>query len=108
MDVFCHPSRSEGSPTAVLEAAALERPLIVSTATNVGQIVEVRGCGLHLKQTTPKTIEKALNDFSDLYHQEKHLQMGKCAYKMVKEEFNWNSVAKKLVNIYEESTNIKR
>jgi glycosyltransferase involved in cell wall biosynthesis len=108
MDVFCHPSRSEGSPTAVLEAAALERPLIVSTATNVGQIVEVRGCGLHLKQTSPKTIEKALNDFSDLYNQDKHLQMGKCAYKMVKEEFNWNSVAKKLVNIYEESTNIKR
>lgn len=108
MDVFCHPSRSEGSPTAVLEAAALELPLIVSTATNVGQVVELSSCGIHLKQTTEKTIEKALNDFSDLYNQDQHLPMGKCSSKMVKEEFNWTSVAKKLINIYEESTNIKR
>jgi glycosyltransferase involved in cell wall biosynthesis len=100
MDVFCHPSRSEGSPTAVLEAAALGKPLMVSTATNVGQIVEQRNCGIHLHSTTAKNIEKACFEFEKMYEEGKHIPMGECARKLVHEEFCWDTIAKKLVEIY--------
>jgi glycosyltransferase involved in cell wall biosynthesis len=101
MDVFCHPSRSEGSPTAVLEAAALGRPLMVSTATNVGQIVEANGCGIHLHQTTAKTIEKACFDFQKLFESHQSESMGSCARKLVEKEFNWFSISNRLIQIYE-------
>ncbi|CAN5576477.1 hypothetical protein BH11BAC2_BH11BAC2_08940 [soil metagenome] len=101
MDIFCHPSRSEGSPTAVLEAAALKIPLMISTATNVGAIIEERGCGLHLHHTTAKTIEKACFTFEKLYEEGKHKAMGECAAKMVREEFDWLHIAAQLVEIYD-------
>lgn len=102
MDVFCHPSRSEGSPTAVLEAAALGRPLIVSTATNVGQIVEANGCGIHLHQTTAKTIEKACFDFQKLFDNNDLESMGTCAKNLVEKEFNWLNISSRLIKIYED------
>jgi glycosyltransferase involved in cell wall biosynthesis len=100
MDLFCHPSRSEGSPTAVLEAAALKLPLLVSTATNVGQLVEQRGCGIHLHQTSARSIEKALFEFDKIKMNDDHLKMGEQACKMINEEFSWICVAQKLTNIY--------
>jgi glycosyltransferase involved in cell wall biosynthesis len=102
MDVFCHPSRSEGSPTAVLEAAALSRPLMVSTATNVGQIVEANGCGIHLHQTTAKTIEKACFDFQKLFQNNQSESMGCCARMLVEKEFNWLNISSRLIQIYEQ------
>ncbi len=101
MDVFCHPSRSEGSPTAVLEAAALARPLMVSTATNIGQIVEANGCGIHLRQTTAKSIEKACFDFQKLFDDKESESMGLCAQNLVQKEFNWLNISIRLIQIYE-------
>jgi glycosyltransferase involved in cell wall biosynthesis len=101
MDVFCHPSRSEGSPTAVLEAGALCRPLMVSTATNVGVQVEQRSCGIHLRQNSARSIAKAMGEFEKLYNEGKHKQLGDNACKMVAEEFNWTAIAKRLIDLYE-------
>ncbi|MBK7888665.1 MAG: glycosyltransferase [Bacteroidetes bacterium] len=100
MDLFCHPSRSEGSPTAVLEAGALGIALMVSTATNVGQEVEQYGAGLHLRKSTSKTIETTLSTFHDLYLSKEYLKMGERAREMVAEEFNWNAIAGRMLEIY--------
>lgn len=100
MDVFCHPSRSEGSPTAVLEAGALSKPLIVSTATNVGTDVEKFNAGFHIRQSTSKSIEKALFDFLKVYREGKHIVLGSNAQEMVKTQFSWCAVTKKLLEIY--------
>ncbi|MBL7922908.1 MAG: glycosyltransferase [Bacteroidia bacterium] len=101
MDLFCHPSRSEGSPTAVLEAGALGRTLMVSTATNVGQQVEQYRCGLHLRQSNAASIEKALFDFEKYYRQGLHTEMGERAREMVSREFNWLAVARRLLDVYQ-------
>lgn len=101
MDVFCHPSRSEGSPTAVLEAGALGKPLMISTATNVGHEVEFYNAGIHLRQSTSECIEKAMFDFCKLYKNEEHFVMGKHAVEMVRNEFSWEAAAKKLLEVYE-------
>lgn len=102
MDLFCHPSRSEGSPTAVLEAGALGKALMVSTATNVGQIVEKFNCGIHLRKSTAKTIETALLNFDQLYKENKHQEMGRQAKDMVRLEFNWKAIAGKMIAIYKD------
>ena len=101
MDLFCHPSRSEGSPTAVLEAAALGIPVMVSTATNVGVQVEAAGCGIHLRQSNAKSIEKAFKTFSELYNTGDHHTMSDRAKKMVCENFNWKAISNRLIEIYQ-------
>ena len=107
MDLFCHPSRSEGSPTAVLEAAALTKPLLLSTATNVGELVEKKNCGIHLHETNPSSIAKALEEFDLVFERGSHLAMGEAAKEMVMEEFNWLSIASKLAKVYEEGSLVK-
>ncbi len=101
MDVFVHPSRSEGSPTAVLEAAALARPLLVSTGTNVGELVDKYNCGIHIKELNTESISKALHDFEKLYHQNILKQQGENATVMVKENFDWIRIAQQLSEVYE-------
>ena len=101
MDVFLHPSRSEGSPTAVLEAAALSRPLLVSTGTNVGELVDHYDCGIHIKLLDVENICNALLDFEKLYQQNKLLKEGDNAIRMVKENFDWSKIAKQLADVYE-------
>jgi glycosyltransferase involved in cell wall biosynthesis len=100
MDVFCHPSRSEGSPTAVLEAGALGKPLIVSTATNVGVDVEKNNAGFHIRQCTSKSVEGALFDFLKAYKAGKHTELGQNAQEMVKTQYSWCAVTKKLLEVY--------
>lgn len=106
MDVFCHPSRSEGSPTAVLEAGALGKPLIVSTATNVGVDVEKYNAGFHVRQCTGSSIEKALFDFFNVYKEGQHIILGSNAREMVKTQYSWEAVTKKLMEIYQMETPI--
>ena len=101
MDVFCHPSRSEGSPTAVLEAGALGKALIVSTATNVGSEVEKYNAGFHIRQSASKSIENAMFSFLKTYQSGEYLEFGKQAKEMVKIEFSWNAVTKKLIELYD-------
>jgi glycosyltransferase involved in cell wall biosynthesis len=45
LDIFVHPSRSEGMPMGVLEAMAIGRPVLVTPATNLGDVVERYGAG---------------------------------------------------------------
>ena len=104
MDVFCHPSRSEGSPTAVLEAGALGKALIVSTATNVGSEVEKYNAGFHIRQSNSKSIENAMFSFLKTYQSSEYLEFGKHAKEMVKVEFSWFAVTKKLLELYDFET----
>lgn len=100
MDLFCHPSRSEGSPTAILEAGALSRPLLVSTATNVGERVEQWQCGIHLRHNTARNIARAMADFEQHYRDGKHREQGERARTMIAEEFNWTVIAQRLIDLY--------
>ncbi len=101
MDVFVHPSHSEGSPTAILEAAALKRPLLVTTGTNVGPLVEQYKCGIHIPDNKPATITKALIRFAELYEKGLLAEMQSGALKMVQQEFDWMVIAKKLNDVYQ-------
>jgi glycosyltransferase involved in cell wall biosynthesis len=100
MDVFVHTSHSEGSPTAVLEAAALKRPLLVSTGTNIGQSVEKYKCGIHIYNNTPEAITKALQTFEMYFDKGTLTEMQANSIRMIEEEFSWPFIAKQLADLY--------
>jgi glycosyltransferase involved in cell wall biosynthesis len=100
VDVFVHPSHSEGFPTAVLEAAALGRPLLVTTGTNIGSIVDEYNCGIHIPDNLPETIASALSRFETLYEQRLTESMSSAAKRMVRERFDWSIIASQLAEIY--------
>jgi glycosyltransferase involved in cell wall biosynthesis len=103
MDFFCHPSRSEGSPTAVLEAAAHGKPVMVTTATNVGKQVDQYHCGIHLLELSRDRIAEALEMLRNHYLQNTHVTMGKQSRLMVEREFSWQKVTQQLLDIYQQA-----
>lgn len=59
-DAFMHTSRWDGVPTAVLEAAAVGLPLLVSRETNLADAVEEFEAGSVLTENTPREIAAAM------------------------------------------------
>ncbi len=100
MHAFFHPSRSEGSPTAVLEACGLGIPCVVSTATNVGSLVDRYQCGIHLTVNDVQHIMEAFFRCQDLFYSGELKPMGQRAAQMVKEQFDWQVIASRLIQAY--------
>jgi len=100
MDVFLHTSRMEGFPTAVLEAAALKIPTITSEATNINNYVCQYQSGFLLKENSPEEIGLRMTTALDYHQQEKLIKMGENGRKMVEQEFDWQQIASKLVQVY--------
>lgn len=99
MDVFVHPSRWDVLPTAILEAAAHGKPLIVTKATGFAQAIEQYHAGFVLPDSDPQAIaqamEKALAMHGDLP------AMGERAGQMIKQDYDAAQIADKvLVDLY--------
>jgi len=102
MDAFYHPSRNEGLPTAVLEALAVGIPCVVSAFTNLGEAIEQNNAGIFLKKNTPDEICASMFQIESWKKENKIKQIGKNAVNMIKLNFNWNTIAQKLIKVYEE------
>ena len=101
LDVFVHTSRWEGMPNAVLEAASLSKPLLVSRETNLGDYVDRHGAGLVLTANTPTQIAEAMGWMSVMFDEGVLNAIGKGALQMIREDLNWDSASKKLLALYE-------
>lgn len=99
-DVFLHTSRMEGFPTAVLEAAALHLPCLTSEATNINDYIRKYDAGYPYHPNTPDNIAQQLTQAAEDFHNGKLKEKGENAFKMVLDEFSWESVSKALVGIY--------
>ena len=98
MDIFVHTSRFEGFPMAVLEAAGLGKPLLISKETNFGTLVKDYDCGIVIENNVPKNIASSLKAFELLEHNKIQL-MKKNAIKMLQTELNWKHIAQKLLKV---------
>ncbi len=101
MDMFMHPSRMEGFPTAVLEAASLGKPCITSDATNINPYIKNWNAGITIEKSSAESVARAMVDASNLYDNNQLESLGDNAFEMVKNEFTWNKIVGKLIKEYE-------
>ncbi len=98
MDVFIHTSRFEGFPMAILEAASLGLPLLVSKETNMHYYISNYSCGLVLDQLNPSSIKTKLLEFESIIQNKiLYLSLKKLSVKMIREEFDWKKIGKHLI-----------
>lgn len=100
-DVFAAPSRNEGLPTAVLEAASVGLPALVTEATNMGDYIRMYDAGFVVRTTDAYQISEGL---TALYHRINVQKQGPLfrenAYSMVSDAFNWNLIVQLFQKLY--------
>ncbi|UII28910.1 glycosyltransferase family 4 protein [Fulvivirga maritima] len=99
LDVFAHPSRNEGLPTAVLEAASLGIPTLITEATNLGDAVRNYNCGFVMEQTKGIELYEGLNILKQELSTKKD-EVKANARKMVTETFNWFTLLNGYAKMY--------
>ncbi len=93
MDIFVHPSRNEGLPVAVLEAASFGKPCLVTQATNLGSVVDQYNCGKTIHLQCSETLSRAMIALYEIWKRPTAFKkMQENAVKMVEEAYNWNKL----------------
>jgi glycosyltransferase involved in cell wall biosynthesis len=98
-DVFVHPSRTEaGVPFAVLEAAAMARPCLVSTAVDPAGILARGGAAI----SVPPTVEGIAAGVRQMSTapMDALREMGRRAREIAEREFSWSRTAGILIEAY--------
>jgi glycogen(starch) synthase len=104
-DVAVFPSFYEPFGIVVLEAMAMERPVVVGGAgiSGMREIVVCCGdeqCGYHIDPNNPSDIAWGIN--SVLENADRKKWLGKNGRKRVLNEFTWDKVAAKTLGLYEQ------
>lgn len=100
MTVFAHPSRNEGLPSAVLEAANFGVPCIVSQATNVAQFVEAYQSGITVRNNNVDDLVNAMFTVRAKFHLNEMRTMRQKAQSMVVEAFGWDRLVYRFSDLY--------
>jgi glycogen(starch) synthase len=103
-DVAAFPSYYEPFGIVALEAMSMERPVVVGAAgvSGMREIVVCCGeeqCGYHIDPNNPSDV--AWGIISALENSEKRKWLGKNGRNRVLNEFTWNKIAEKTVELYE-------
>jgi glycosyltransferase involved in cell wall biosynthesis len=103
-DIAVFPSHYEPFGIVALEAMSMEKPVVVGAAgvSGMREIVIPRGeeqCGYHIDPNNPSDIAWGIT--SALEDSEKRKWLGKNGRKRVLNEFTWNKIAEKTVELYE-------
>jgi colanic acid/amylovoran biosynthesis glycosyltransferase len=97
-DVFCLPSFAEGVPVVLMEAMAMELPVIATRIMGVPELVDHGVSGL----VVPPAREDLLADAIEalLRDPERRRDMGRAGRTKVAEEFNLRTEAERLRDVY--------
>jgi len=105
-DVAVFPSLYEPFGIVALEAMSMEKPVVVGGAgvSGMREIVICCGedqCGFHINPNSPADIAWGIN--SSLENPEKKKWLGKNGRRRVLEEFTWDKIAEKTIELYEQT-----
>jgi glycosyltransferase involved in cell wall biosynthesis len=101
--IFVFPSESENFPIALLEAMAAG--LAIITTKNTGCEEVVGDCAILVERKSPLSIKKALQSL--LNDADKCSKLGQDARKRLEDNFGWNKVAIKYVELYQDCKNVQ-
>ncbi|MEJ2103803.1 MAG: glycosyltransferase family 4 protein [Ignavibacteriaceae bacterium] len=98
-DIFVLPSISESFPNTLMEAMAMERPIV---ATKVGAVPEIIQDGKEALLVLPGDVEGLASSIERLVLKDDLAKnLAKNARELVKKQYTWQSVAKKTLEVYE-------
>ncbi len=100
LNVFAHPSRNEGLPSAVLEACAMGIPAVVTDATNVGDVIVKHQCGESILELNAENLSNAIENIFEKIKSEGVETIAENAIQMVAAEFDWKILVKKFDELY--------
>lgn len=100
MHVFAHPSRNEGLPTAVLEAAALGVPTIVTEATNVASYVSHFNTGISIADNDVSALVDSIQQMQIYYKNNQTEPIVQGAKTMLDQVFSWSVLVDKYDTLY--------
>lgn len=100
-DVFVHTSRWEGLPTAVLEAASLGLPVLVSRETGLAEAVELFESGYVLHENITHQIKESLAKAAQDFKASDLTIKGASARAMVIQKFRWPNIVQKMLKLYQ-------
>lgn len=95
-DLFVHPSRWEGLPTAVLEAASMGLPVLVSEHTNIAEYVRSFKAGMVLPHLTVQSIADQIQLAAEKKCAGLLEDEGLSAREMIAKSFSWEAVVTQL------------
>lgn len=98
--VFAHPSRNEGLPAAVLEAAALGLPCLVTNETNVAEYIRKYNAGV-VEKVCPNAIAEGLTELHAMMTSGLGTQLVASARQMVREAFCWDDLVIRFNEMYQ-------
>lgn len=101
MHVFAHPSRNEGLPTAVLEAAALGVATIVTQATNVAEYVSSFEAGIAIADNEVPQLVAAMQQLREDHHNQQINHYATGGKKMLEQAFAWPVLVEQYDELYQ-------
>jgi glycosyltransferase involved in cell wall biosynthesis len=103
-DLFCLPSDAEGFSMAILEAMASKTAVLISPGCHF-PTVESSGAGM----IAPPTEDSLAQALSSLIADKLRLNaMGENGYRLVKAEYDWDSIVDSLISAYAEGISRKK
>ena len=98
LDLVVQSSSTEGMPNVVLEAAAMEVPVIATDVGGTAEIIEHGVSGMLVKPGLPGEIDTVIQDF--LQDRERYRDMARRARQSVRNRFSYESRTNSLMRIY--------
>ncbi|MGY6743734.1 MAG: glycosyltransferase family 4 protein [Cecembia sp.] len=99
--VFAHPSRNEGLPTAVLEAASMGIPTVVTEATNVSGYVSDFGAGIGIANEDVHQLYGAFQVLYNHYQNDLISSYRNGTKRMLNEIFSWPQLVQRYDELYQ-------
>lgn len=96
-DAYILPSHGEGLPMSILEAWSWELPVVMTPHCNIPEGFEANAA-IEIDDNI-SSVEKGLMSLFFM-NENQRKEMGKRGYKLVSENFTWDSSAKKMIHLY--------
>lgn len=96
-DAYILPSHGEGLPMSILEAWSWKLPVIMTTHCNIPEGFEAKAA-IKIDDNI-SSVEKGLMSLF-IMNEKQRKEMGERGYKLVSENFTWDSSAKKMIHLY--------